>query len=809
MSARNMAKRTAAGTLALAVCLGGGALALAGAAQADANFKFDTRIAGDDRYATAIAASKAAFPDGTKTDNVVLVNGFATVDGLTASYLAGVANAPILYVSDKGADDATKAEIKRLGAKNVWLVGGTTVIPTSVEAAIKGDGYTVTRINGSDRYETAKLIAAKGTELAGKKPAKVFVASGTSFADALAVSPIAYAKGYAIALTEKDSTSQFTKDELGAIGTDNKILVGGEAVVSKKVQADLSISDAQRVAGADRAVTANLVSDWAKSSEGFNKANAALVGGTNGNGADSLVASSLGGKSFTTLHFAGWDATYTYLKDHSAELTGKGFVFGGKAAVSDDSVSKAQAAAQYVAPVTSLTSAPELVGVKVADVDGDKTAVRFTFDEDISATVGAVSKFVLVDSVGGTTAADTGSVKKDKANPNSVTAIYDTAKVKVATSAYTLGGAVTDLDAKSSPVGSAGFQAITVQGTDAADLVKVGNAKNLGTADATVDLVFDDTVVAPPVVGSTIANAFTFTKANGEALAGINFDQTTTTREKTTKDNDTYRVKMANLTQTQYDALRRVAVLGGVSGANQKLQNADIVSGGATDGPDIAKVDINRDKDWVDVTFDTPVTVTVTTAGTLVLTENDHGTVASLATPALVSGSNTTVRFSFAANALATGDDLTAFTTIKAGTVTAASNALVNQVDGEGYSYTYKAGETAGPDLQAAVTSVSTGAFSRTAITLTFDETVTTKPLLSELTGYKADGSAVTLTADSTEIVQKDGKNTNQVRFLYTTAGAVKTGVEDGDFKSIALDGATTLRDAHGYGSYMVSAPLK
>ena len=34
MSARNMAKRTAAGTLALAVCLGGGALALAGAARA-------------------------------------------------------------------------------------------------------------------------------------------------------------------------------------------------------------------------------------------------------------------------------------------------------------------------------------------------------------------------------------------------------------------------------------------------------------------------------------------------------------------------------------------------------------------------------------------------------------------------------------------------------------------------------------------------------------------------------------------------------------------------------------------------------
>ncbi|MEH3076209.1 MAG: cell wall-binding repeat-containing protein [Quadrisphaera sp.] len=347
MSARNMAKRTAAGTLALAVCLGGGAIALASAASADANFKFDQRIQGDDRYGTAIAASKAAFD---KADNVILVNGYATVDGLTASYLAGVANAPILYVSDKGADDATKAEIKRLGAKNIWLVGGTTVIPTSVETAIKGDGYNVSRINGSDRYETAAMIAEAGIKLnGGKKPSKVFVASGTSFADALAVSPVAFVKGYPVILTDKDSTSDFSKKELGNIGTDNKILVGGEAVVSKKVQADLSIKDEMRVAGADRAVTANLVSDWAKKSEGFNPANAALVGGTNGNGADSLVAAPLLGKSYTTLHFAGWDATAVYMKDHSAELTGKGFVFGGKAAVSDGQVSSAQSAAQSVA----------------------------------------------------------------------------------------------------------------------------------------------------------------------------------------------------------------------------------------------------------------------------------------------------------------------------------------------------------------------------------------------------------------------------------------------------------------------------
>ncbi|MGQ7294950.1 cell wall-binding repeat-containing protein [Quadrisphaera sp. KR29] len=352
-----MAKRTAAGTLALAVCLGGGAIALAGAASADANFKFDTRVAGADRVATAIEASKLAFPDAGKTENVVLVNGFATVDGLTASYLAGVANAPILYIDEKGADKATQDEIKRLGAKHVWLVGGTAKIPTSVEEAIKADGKTVHRVSGKDRYETAAAIAEAGAKLAGKKPAKVLVASGESFADALAVSPVAYGKGYPIILVKKDEAPEASKKELGDLGANTKILVGGKAVVSEGVEKELTITT--RVSGADRAVTANLVAEWAKTSEGFKKDHAILVGGGRDNGADSLVASAFGGKAGFNLHFAGWDATETYLRNHSSELTGRGFVFGGKAAVPDAQVEAAQKAAQTVVSNQSIKVAPE------------------------------------------------------------------------------------------------------------------------------------------------------------------------------------------------------------------------------------------------------------------------------------------------------------------------------------------------------------------------------------------------------------------------------------------------------------------
>ncbi|MGQ7352856.1 cell wall-binding repeat-containing protein, partial [Quadrisphaera oryzae] len=362
-----------------------------------------SRIAGDDRYGTAIAASQAAFKDGS-AQNVVIVNGYATVDGLTASYLAGVANAPILYVDQNGANDATKAELKRLGAKNIWLVGGTTVIPQSVQDAMSGAGYTVNRINGSDRYETAKLIAEAGAKISGKQPSKVFVASGTSFADALAVSPIAYAKGYAIALTDKDSTSDFTKKELGNIGTNTKILVGGTAVVSDAVAKDLTVS--QRVAGDDRGVTANLIADWANANEGFNASQAALVGGTNGNGADSLVGASVLGKTMTALHFAGWDSTTTWFKDHSAQLTGAGVIFGGKAAVSDSQVSVVQSAAQSVAAAVGMVvTAASSTGFSYADA-ASQGAKKVTFKSSdkyvVSGSAATQGAFVSSLAVGAT-----------------------------------------------------------------------------------------------------------------------------------------------------------------------------------------------------------------------------------------------------------------------------------------------------------------------------------------------------------------------------------------------------------------------
>ncbi|MGI4896016.1 MAG: cell wall-binding repeat-containing protein, partial [Janthinobacterium lividum] len=151
--------RRAAG-LAVAALVGLGTVAAIGApAQAAAGFAFNHRIAGADRFATAVASSKLLEPtDGAATD-VVIVNGYATVDGLTASYLAGLHSAPILYTNTDSVPAVTAAEIARLGVDDVWIIGGTDRVSAGLEAAWKASGKEVTRIAGADRYETAALVA--------------------------------------------------------------------------------------------------------------------------------------------------------------------------------------------------------------------------------------------------------------------------------------------------------------------------------------------------------------------------------------------------------------------------------------------------------------------------------------------------------------------------------------------------------------------------------------------------------------------------------------------------------------------------
>jgi putative cell wall-binding protein len=215
------------------------------------------RTAGANRFATAVAISKSVYSPGV--GKVYVANGYGFADALAGGPAAAVDAAPILLVTSTGVPAETRDELLRLQPLEIVLLGGEGVINASVEAQMSE--YTsgpVTRLAGQDRFGTAAAISA-ATYPAGADT--VYVASGYTFADALAGSPVAGAQGAPLLLVGSDSVPPETASELARLQPSTIIILGGEAVVSLGVEDTLSeYGTVARLAGASRYGTAVEVS---------------------------------------------------------------------------------------------------------------------------------------------------------------------------------------------------------------------------------------------------------------------------------------------------------------------------------------------------------------------------------------------------------------------------------------------------------------------------------------------------------------------------------------------------------------------
>lgn len=119
-------------TAALAAVLALGAVFPTGAASA-AELTEDNsyRFAGSDRYQTSLEISQD-WPDKS-VETVVVATGGDFPDALAATPLAGAYYSPLLLTKKDSLPAGFAAELKRLGAKNVILVGGTGAISEKVQ----------------------------------------------------------------------------------------------------------------------------------------------------------------------------------------------------------------------------------------------------------------------------------------------------------------------------------------------------------------------------------------------------------------------------------------------------------------------------------------------------------------------------------------------------------------------------------------------------------------------------------------------------------------------------------------------------
>ncbi|WP_270180254.1 cell wall-binding repeat-containing protein [Alkalihalobacillus sp. CinArs1] len=209
------------------------------------------RISGSDRIETAVEVSKKGWPDGS--DTVVLSRANDFPDALAGTPLAYQENAPILLTQSTKLSNATKKEIQRLNPTNIIILGGSGAVSHDVEAYIEDEmNLKVERISGSDRFETAALIADR-MEASGKAA----VVSGENFPDALSIAPYAAYRGYPILLTLEDSIPAVTENRIES--NERNYVIGGTGVIPNDVEED--IPNSMRIAGSDRYETSRAVAD--------------------------------------------------------------------------------------------------------------------------------------------------------------------------------------------------------------------------------------------------------------------------------------------------------------------------------------------------------------------------------------------------------------------------------------------------------------------------------------------------------------------------------------------------------------------
>ena len=200
------------------------------------------RLAGQTRYDTAVAIAQDGW---NQSDYAILAYGENYPDALSAAPLAKKYDAPILLTNGNNLPAITKETLINLQVKNVFIVGGTGVIPSSIDAELQSMKITVTRIAGQDRYDTAIKVAQQLPS-----PTEIFVVTGEDYPDALSIAPVAAIKQEPIILVPKD----YMPDSVNAYINVNKIsktyVVGSSTDIAESVYNQFP--GVERIIGVDK-----------------------------------------------------------------------------------------------------------------------------------------------------------------------------------------------------------------------------------------------------------------------------------------------------------------------------------------------------------------------------------------------------------------------------------------------------------------------------------------------------------------------------------------------------------------------------
>ena len=243
-------RRLAIAVVALAV--GAGVLSIdSGPVHAAVADVVTDRLRGATRYETAVAIAEAFVDEiedgsiGVEVDTVILTSGDDEHFGyvLPAPALSRRRQAPVLLTEPDELPGAVGKFIESHGIAEVIILGGGDVVSAAVEREVDDlVGVGVERIAGRDVYATAVEVAktvGPSIRYPGRFSRTVLLATGETFADALAAGPLAYVGPHPMLLTRGAAMSQELVDFLENSDTEHVVILGGFDAVSLEVQLEI------------------------------------------------------------------------------------------------------------------------------------------------------------------------------------------------------------------------------------------------------------------------------------------------------------------------------------------------------------------------------------------------------------------------------------------------------------------------------------------------------------------------------------------------------------------------------------------
>lgn len=220
-----------------------------------------SRIAGADRFSSAVEMSKAAFPATAPV--VYLASGEKFPDALSAAPAAAKEGGPLLLTRGGWLPDVVRDEIDRLNPERVVVVGGPAAVSDRVVSELRSitPTVTVTRQSGADRYATSRALVNQVFGLHGADV--VYVATGANFPDALSAGAAAGSQDSPVLLVPGGSTTldSETVQLVKKLAPAEIRIAGGVASVSSEIESALVglAPSVKRLGGADRFATARLI----------------------------------------------------------------------------------------------------------------------------------------------------------------------------------------------------------------------------------------------------------------------------------------------------------------------------------------------------------------------------------------------------------------------------------------------------------------------------------------------------------------------------------------------------------------------